>query len=119
VPFGAFLGLVAPSWRWVQVLLVVAGSSIVLEVGQHLLSTGSFDITDVITNTAGGLLGLALLALARRTLGTRAPRVAARVLVAVTALGVVAAAVFVATPGHWTPQQDVIVPTPTPTPTPS
>ena len=48
-----------------------AGASLVLETAQHVLSTGSFDITDVIVNTAGGLAGLGLLALARRRLRRR------------------------------------------------
>ena len=67
IPFGLYLGLLAPSWRWWKATGVFVGASLVLEVIQHLLSTGSFDITDVIVNTAGGLAGLGLLALARRT----------------------------------------------------
>ena len=38
-------------------------ASLFLETTQHLLSTGSFDTTDIIMNTVGGLTGLGLLAL--------------------------------------------------------
>ena len=67
VPFGLYLGLLAPSWRTWKLAGVFAGASLALEITQHVLSTGSFDITDVIVNTVGGLAGLGLLALVRRT----------------------------------------------------
>ena len=67
VPFGLYLGLLAPTWQWWKSAGVFVGASLVLETTQHLLSTGSFDTTDVIVNTAGGLAGVGLLALARRT----------------------------------------------------
>ena len=57
VPFGIYLGLLAPSWRWWANAAVFAGASTVLEVTQHLISVGSFDTTDIIVNTAGGLAG--------------------------------------------------------------
>src|SRR4029077_13445193 len=43
VPFGLYLGLLAPTWRPWQWTGVFAGASLVLEAAQHLLSTGSFD----------------------------------------------------------------------------
>ena len=68
IPFGLYLGLLAPTWQWWNATGVFVGASLVLETTQHLLSTGSFDTTDVIVNTAGGLVGFGLLALARRRL---------------------------------------------------
>ena len=47
---------------------MVAGASLGLEVAQYVLAVGSSDITDVVVNTAGGLAGIGLLALARRRL---------------------------------------------------
>ena len=52
VPFGVYLGLLAPTWRWWTWTGVLLGASFVLEATQHLLSTGSFDTTDIIVNTA-------------------------------------------------------------------
>ncbi len=71
VPFGVYLGLLAPTWPWWRWTGVLVGASFVLEATQHLLSTGSFDTTDIIVNTVGGLAGVGLLALARRRLQAR------------------------------------------------
>ena len=71
VPFGLYLGLLAPTWRWWKPTAAFVVASLVLEATQHLLSTGSFDTTDIIVNTAGGLAGLGLFAMARRRLQTR------------------------------------------------
>ena len=113
VPFGLYLGLLAPAWRWWKAASVFAAASLALEITQHLISTGSFDITDVITNAAGGLLGFGLLALARRRLGTRATAVMARVMAVFTVIFLVATGVFLASPLHYAPRHDVVVPSPT------
>ena len=52
VPFSLYLGLLAPTWQWWRWTGVLVGASLVLEATQHLLSTGSFDTTDIIVNTA-------------------------------------------------------------------
>ena len=109
VPFGIHLALLAPSWRGWQKAAVFAGASLALEVTQHLISIGSFDITDVIVNTAGGLAGLGLVALARRRSGERAAVVLTRVCVIGTAASVLAAGLFIASPLHYGPQRDVVV----------
>jgi hypothetical protein len=70
IPFGGYLGLLAPGWSWWRVAGVVAAASLALEVTQYVLGVGSSDATDVVVNTAGGLAGLGLVALARR--GSRA-----------------------------------------------
>ena len=51
VPFGVYLGLLAPTWPWWRWTGVLVGASFVLETTQHVLSTGSFDTTDVIVNS--------------------------------------------------------------------
>ena len=66
LPFGVYLGLLAPSWRWWKAMSAATGVSLVFEVTQYVLAIGSSDVTDVIVNVAGGLAGFALLALARR-----------------------------------------------------
>jgi glycopeptide antibiotics resistance protein len=109
VPFGIYLGLLAPSWRWWNSALVFVGASLILETAQHLLSVGSFDITDVIVNTAGGLAGFGLLALVRRRLGARGVAVVTRVCVGAAAVLVLAVALYIASPLHFAAQRDVVV----------
>lgn len=61
VPFGLALGLrfpAAPLWRGLAVVVALSAS---VEVVQLVAGSGrSADITDVLTNTAGGLVGLLL-----------------------------------------------------------
>lgn len=71
VPFGLYLGLVARSWPWWRAAGAIAGTSLLLEVAQYVLAVGKSDLTDVLVNTAGGMLGIGLLALARRSLRRR------------------------------------------------
>jgi glycopeptide antibiotics resistance protein len=47
-------------WRKLLVLLVF---SLTMEVTQYIFAIGASDITDVVTNTAGGLIGLTTYAL--------------------------------------------------------
>ncbi len=112
VPFGIYLGLLKPRWRWWQTTGVLVVSSLVLETIQHVLSTGSFDTTDVISNTAGGLAGLGLLFLVRRRLRARTAHVLTRVCAIGTVLSLIAVGIFLASPLHYGPQRDVIFPTP-------
>ena len=74
VPFGLYLGLLAPARPWWRAAGTVVLASLVLEITQYLLGVGRSDITDVVVNLVGGLAGLGLLALAgggqhRRTVG--------------------------------------------------
>lgn len=118
VPFGIHLGMLAPAWRWWQLAGVFVGASLVLEVTQHLISTGSFDTTDVITNTAGGLVGLGLLAWARRVWRDRASVLMTRGLLIGGVIAVLAVAAFIVSPLHYEQPHDVIFPLPGSTRTP-
>lgn len=50
----------------------IAGISFLLETMQYVLAIGRSDITDVLTNTVGGLLGLVVYSMIARLLGNRA-----------------------------------------------
>lgn len=67
VPFGLYLGLVARSWSWSAVVGVVAATSTALELLQFALAVGATDSSDVIANTAGGLVGFLIAAVVRRS----------------------------------------------------
>jgi glycopeptide antibiotics resistance protein len=98
IPFGVFLGLLARSWRWWMCLVVLVGTSVVFEMTQFVLAIGHSDITDVINNTLGGLIGLGLLGLARRRSKERADAVVATVLLIATCILLLAAGLFVLSP---------------------
>ncbi|WP_439592872.1 VanZ family protein [Microbacterium sp.] len=67
VPFGVYFGLLGRRW-WTS-LAVIALTSAALEATQFVLGVGVTDITDVITNTTGGALGLLLAGLVGRRAG--------------------------------------------------
>jgi len=108
IPFGLYLGLIAPSWSWRRAVWVLAGASLVLETVQYLLAIGVSDTTDVIVNTAGGLAGLWLLSRTRRRFGAEAPDVMIRVCAVGTGLALVASTLFFLSPLHYS-QPDVVV----------
>ncbi|MFD4957673.1 VanZ family protein [Microbacterium sp. NPDC058389] len=115
VPFGLFVGALAPTWSWFRAGAAALVTSLVLEAVQHLLSTGSFDTTDLIVNTSGALIGWAIFVVVRRMTGERSSVVMTRICVIVAALALVAAVAFVASPLNYGPQRDVVVEHPTPT----
>jgi glycopeptide antibiotics resistance protein len=101
VPFGVYLGLLAPTRPWWAAVLVTAGASLALEVAQYVLAVGRSDTTDVIANTVGGLTGLGLLALARRGLAGRTAPVMLRVCLVGTAFVLLAGGLYAVSP--WQP----------------
>lgn len=106
VPFGVYLGLLAPRWSWWRVAAVLAASSLGLEVAQFVLAVGSSDVSDVISNTVGGLAGFGLLVGVRRRLGARTTPVMTRACAIGTAVLVVGSAVVAAAPVQYAPPGD-------------
>lgn len=60
VPFGLFLSVNLKRTHFWQKLAYVFAFSLVVELTQFALAIGTTDITDIITNTLGGLAGLLL-----------------------------------------------------------
>jgi glycopeptide antibiotics resistance protein len=61
VPFGVYLGVLAPRRRIRSIVVVAALTSGALEATQYVLASGSSDVTDVILNTAGAVCGYLVL----------------------------------------------------------
>lgn len=98
IPFGIYLPLVAPKWRWWSAGAVIVSVSVVLEVSQYILAVGSSDTADLIDNTLGGLIGIALVAVIRQSCGARTATLVTRVGLVGTVIAVVAVAAFIASP---------------------
>jgi glycopeptide antibiotics resistance protein len=103
IPFGLFLGLLVPRWTWYRQAGLMAGASVLFETTQYILAIGNSDITDVMMNTAGGLLGILILMLVRRRLGDRTERAMTRVLLVVMVVAVLLIAAFIASPIRYGP----------------
>jgi glycopeptide antibiotics resistance protein len=95
VPFGLYLGILLPRWSWWQVGAAATAVSLVFETIQYVTAVGASDITDVISNTAGGLLGFGLLVLARRQLRRDAMPILSGLLTLATVLALVVTAMVV------------------------
>lgn len=71
VPMGIYLQMLLPKLKFRTKLIMIAGISLLLETAQYVLAIGRSDITDLLTNTVGGLLGLAIYSMAAQLLGNR------------------------------------------------
>ena len=58
LPFGLYLGLLFKKWNVFQHMLILLSVSTSFEVIQYIFSIGATDITDVINNVMGGIIGL-------------------------------------------------------------
>jgi glycopeptide antibiotics resistance protein len=109
VPFGVYLGLLAPVraswpawWRtWPRSVALVAVASAGLEVAQYVLAVGSSDVSDVLANTAGGVAGLVLVAVVRLVLRGRTAAVLTGLCAVGTVVALLATAAFVTSPVHY------------------
>ncbi|HMM07182.1 MAG TPA: VanZ family protein [Clostridiales bacterium] len=62
IPFGIYLTMLKGNWCFLKKALTMAGVSLTFEVTQYVLAIGAADITDVIGNTLGGILGIVIYA---------------------------------------------------------
>ncbi|TDQ16428.1 VanZ like protein [Algoriphagus boseongensis] len=60
LPFGIYLQVLYPKKPFLKKLLYCFLLSFFLEASQYIFKIGALDTTDLITNTAGGFLGLGL-----------------------------------------------------------
>ena len=60
IPLGIYAGVLFKRWSFINKLLFFFLVSVMFEVLQFIFKIGAFDITDMITNTSGGIIGLIL-----------------------------------------------------------
>lgn len=58
IPLGVYVGVLAKRKAFITKLFSFFLISLMFEVLQFILKIGAFDITDIITNTTGGIIGL-------------------------------------------------------------
>ena len=58
IPFGIYICMLKPKWSFVKKVLPIFITSLVVEVLQFILAIGTTDITDLIGNTLGGIIGI-------------------------------------------------------------
>lgn len=89
LPLGGLMAAASRKWRFDLQLLLILVTSLCLEAIQYIFAIGATDITDVINNTFGGLLGIGIFQLSRKIFGDRAATILAILFgLAVIVLGV-------------------------------
>lgn len=70
IPLGIYIVILKTNWSIATKILTCFLLSFAIESLQYLLAIGAFDITDVITNTSGGIIGLAIYYLLQKMLNS-------------------------------------------------
>ncbi len=60
IPLGLYLNMLNRDWKIGKKIGILAGISLSFEITQYIFAIGATDITDLITNTLGGILGLGI-----------------------------------------------------------
>lgn len=60
IPMGIYLSLLFPRQSFGRKATIIFAFSLFLECSQYGLAVGRFDVTDLITNTTGGLVGVGI-----------------------------------------------------------
>lgn len=58
IPFGLYLNMLKLNWAVWKKIILIAGVSLLFELLQFLFEIGGTDITDLISNTLGGAIGI-------------------------------------------------------------
>ena len=60
IPLGVYVGILFRHWSFKGKIILCFMTSLLIEAIQYGLAVGAFDITDIVTNTFGGVLGFIL-----------------------------------------------------------
>ncbi|GAA0696395.1 glycopeptide resistance protein VanZ1 [Paraclostridium ghonii] len=60
IPFGIYICMIKDNWSILKKIISIAGVSLSYEVLQYVFAVGGSDITDLIGNTLGGIIGIVI-----------------------------------------------------------
>lgn len=75
IPLGIYLCMLKAPWPFVKKVLAIAVLSLAFEITQFIFAIGRADITDVLSNTLGGIIGMGIYALLSKVLKDRTNKV--------------------------------------------
>lgn len=75
LPFGVYLSMLKPEWQLWKRACPAIGVSLLFEIIQYIFAIGASDITDLINNSLGGILGCLLYTLCTKLLHEHTNRV--------------------------------------------
>ena len=103
IPLGIYICMLKAKWPFVKKLLAISGLTFVFEAIQFIFAIGRADITDVLSNTLGGIIGIGIYALLSRVLKGRTNKVI-NVLVAVFTILALLLVAFLLMSHRWVRQ---------------
>ena len=71
IPFGVYMSMIFQNWGFFRKIVPIFTVSLLYEMMQYLFAIGASDITDLIGNTLGGVIGVAIYHILQRLLGKR------------------------------------------------
>ena len=75
IPVGVFTAMLVDNLKFIKMAAVPFGISLFYEITQYIFAVGACDITDLINNTLGGIVGILIFKLRRKVLGDKAYKV--------------------------------------------
>lgn len=76
IPLGIYICMLKSKWSFAKKILPIVGLAFVFEIIQFIFAIGRTDITDVLSNTFGGIIGIGIYALLSKALKGRTNKVA-------------------------------------------
>ncbi|MGL5245143.1 MAG: VanZ family protein, partial [Sarcina sp.] len=58
IPFGVYISMLKGKWSFLKKVIPIVGTSLLYEILQFVFAIGASDITDIIGNTFGGIIGI-------------------------------------------------------------
>jgi glycopeptide antibiotics resistance protein len=71
IPLGVYLCMLKRDWSFVQKLVVIFGTTLAFESIQFIFAIGRSDVTDLLSNTLGGIIGIGIYVLLTKVLKSR------------------------------------------------
>ena len=75
IPLGIYICMLKAKWSFWEKVVAIAALSLAFEIIQFLFAIGRADVTDVLSNTLGGMLGIGVYALLSKALKDRTNQV--------------------------------------------
>lgn len=75
IPVGVFTAMLTDNLKFIKMAAVPFGISLIYEIIQYIFAVGACDVTDLINNTLGGIVGIWIFKLRRKVLGDKAYKV--------------------------------------------
>lgn len=75
IPFGIYISMLKPNWSFLKKIVPITGVSLLFEVLQFIFAIGGSDITDLIGNTLGGIIGVGVYIVFCKLFSTKANKI--------------------------------------------